>query len=135
MLPYMRRRGYGQRMHAVFEFQDERGIYAIFSARSGHNAIVGTIGPAVSIAQLLQFRLVHLPIDFVVLVFRKAAGVADALVVEMNRRLRAVRASFELYARRWPLVGDNASPAICDFLRQPVERRQLVRVGREGIGR
>ena len=81
-----------------------RGVEAVLAAGARHDAVVAAVVLAMLVAQFAQLAVAILPVDRALLFLGQAAGVADAVVIEMDRRLRAVARVLEFHGRVGALV-------------------------------
>lgn len=107
---------------AVLAREHPGGVEAVLAAGPGDDAVVRAVGASEAVAQLFELAPPLAPV-YLPLQLGDPAGVADALGVEVNRRLRAVPHVLVLDRRVRPLVRDHAGAAEADLLREAVAGR------------
>ena len=127
----VRRPGHGQRVHAVFVFQQVGGVKAVLAAGAGHQAVVAAVGFAVTVAQFAQLLLALRPVDVAVgFLAAGVAGVAHAVRLDDHGLFLGKGRVLKLIAGVGLLVGHDAVFAKGHGLRQAVIRRAPF--GRQG---
>lgn len=121
------RPGAGQRIHAVFVLQHVACIGTVLAATARNEAVVATVAPSVLVEQLNQLALPVRPIDRR-LPIGKAAGIADAFLVDMKRRRNPFAHVPKFRIGRWALIAHDAAAAEVDLPGQAVIGRQLARI-------
>ena len=101
------RPGHRQRVHAVFVLQHVRRVETVLAAGPRHDAVVTAVLAAVAIAQVDEFAFALGPVDGAVLLLSHAAGVADALGIEVDRFLLAVLGVCVFHGRIGPLIRND----------------------------
>src|SRR5437016_6602915 len=106
-------------MHSILVSENVRRVSTVLPSATGSDAIVFTIIAPVPIEQPNQLPLARLPID-VELPLGKTAGVAYAVVGDVQCRSDAVPGVFEFGIGGRPLVRHDAAGAENDLLGQAV---------------
>ena len=115
----VRRPCHGQRVHSELGFEHMGGIEAVLAAGARDDAVVPTIGAPITVAQIGELALAHLPVD-AGLLLGHPAGVADAVVVEVDGGLLGFAGMPKLDRRVGALVGDDAALAKADGAGQAI---------------
>lgn len=115
----------GQRMHAVFVFEDVSLVGTVFAAAAGYEAVIGAIFAAVAIQQLQQLFFAGIPVDGLFL-FGDAAGIADPVGVDCEGFFAGIDGVSKFDSGCGPLVGHDAATAEADFRGQPVIGRKFL---------
>ena len=102
------------------------GVEAVFTSGTGDEAVVTSVVAAVLIAELAEFPVALVPVDFVVFAFGDETGITDALFVEIDGGFFAVFGVFEFDGGVWSLVADDAACAEPHLRRKAVPRFELV---------
>ena len=101
---YMRCPCDGQRMHAVFIAKNVRCKETVLAARTGHYAVIAAIFAAMPVAKIFQCAFAFFPIYCLLLFLGKPAGIANALLVEIDCSLLG-RLSVRIFdGRVWSLI-------------------------------
>src|SRR5262249_31517172 len=109
-------------MHPVLRLEHMGSIEAVLAAGPWDQAIVLSVIAAIPVTKSLKLLLARRPVDGLVFLLGELASIANAFVVEMNRRLLGSLGVLILDRRVGALVRDHASPAELDLTRQSVLR-------------